>query len=136
MAMPKKSTNELLALIAKERNISKFPKENTDEFEHTTLHEKLNRLLLKHCKSKAEIIRLSNLDKTYVYQILTEANPIPLAVSYWPSALPWAWIYTKSNSSSAWGILSSFTPGICGIASSRTRYQPQNGCMEFESNSF
>lgn len=77
MAMPKKSTNELLALIAKERNISKFLKENTDEFEHTTLHEKLNRLLLKHCKSKAEIIRLSNLDKTYVYQIFDGSKPNP-----------------------------------------------------------
>lgn len=77
MAMRKKSTDELLNLIAKEGNISKFLDENSSEFENTTLDQELSRLLCKSQKSKAEIIRLTNLDKTYVYQIFDGSKPRP-----------------------------------------------------------
>lgn len=75
--MRKKSTDELLALIAKEQSISKFLDENNREFDHTTLNRELDRLLCKSHKSKAEIIRLTNLDKTYVYQIFDGSKPNP-----------------------------------------------------------
>lgn len=75
--MSKKSTDELLKLIEKEQSLSKYLGENHDEFEQTALHLELARLLCKSKKSKAEIIRLSNLDKTYVYQIFDGSRPNP-----------------------------------------------------------
>lgn len=75
--MSKKSTDELLKLIEKEQSLSKYLGENHDEFEQTALHLELERLLCKSKKSKAEIIRLSNLDKTYVYQIFDGSRPNP-----------------------------------------------------------
>lgn len=75
--MGKKSTEELLKLIAKEQSLSRFLDENNEEFEQTTLRLELERLLCKSKKSKAEIIRLSNLDKTYVYQIFDGSRPNP-----------------------------------------------------------
>lgn len=75
--MHQKSTDELLKLIAQEKRLDTFLKENTDEFEHTTLCEELNCLLKVHQTTKANIVRLSCLDKTYTYQIFdgTKANP-------------------------------------------------------------
>lgn len=75
--MHQKSTDELLKLIAQEKRLDSFMKENTDEFEQATLCEELGRLLQAHQTTKANIVRLSCLDKTYTYQIFdgTKANP-------------------------------------------------------------
>lgn len=75
--MKKKTTGDLLKALTEKTNIRHFLKENADEFENTTLTEELNRLLEKSTHTKAEIIRLSNLDKTYAYQIFDGTRPHP-----------------------------------------------------------
>lgn len=75
--MHKKSTDELLKLISQESRLETFLKNNNEEFETTSLKEELERLSALHKKTKAEIVRLSLLDKTYTYQILDgkKTNP-------------------------------------------------------------
>ena len=68
--MHKKSTDELLKLISKESRLDTFLKNNAEEFEATSLKDELARLSSLHHTTKADIIRLSLLDKTYTYQIL------------------------------------------------------------------
>jgi uncharacterized protein YfaS (alpha-2-macroglobulin family) len=76
-AMHKKSTDELLKLISKESRLDTFLKNNAEEFEATSLKDELARLSSLHHTTKADIIRLSLLDKTYTYQILDgkKTNP-------------------------------------------------------------
>ena len=75
--MHKKSTDELLKLISKESRLDTFLKNNAEEFEATSLKDELARLSSLHHTTKADIIRLSLLDKTYTYQILDgkKTNP-------------------------------------------------------------
>ena len=75
--MRKKSTDELLKLIQQENKLESFLQANADEFEHTTLCAELNRLLIEHSKTKADIVRFSLLDKTYTYQIFDGSRPNP-----------------------------------------------------------
>ena len=75
--MKKKTTTELLKILANEKNIKNYIKDNKDEFETKTLHEELTRLLEKYNLSKSEVIKISNLQASYGYQILngTKENP-------------------------------------------------------------
>ena len=75
--MSKKSTDELLKLIKQETHLESFLKNNVEEFEHSTLGEELERLILLHHTSKSFVIRHSLLDRTYTYQIFDgkKTNP-------------------------------------------------------------
>lgn len=75
--MYKKTTDELLKIISQESRLERFFQCNSDEFEHTTLTDELNRLLILHQISKAQVVRHSLMDKTYTYQIFdgTKTNP-------------------------------------------------------------
>jgi len=75
--MRKRTTDELLKLISTENSLQKYLDTNKNEFDNTTLAEALNHLLGKSTCSKADIVRLSNLDKVYTYQIFdgTKSNP-------------------------------------------------------------
>lgn len=75
--MRKKRTDELLKIISQEKDLQKYLTDNAEEFENAVLYLELDKLLQKYNRKKADIIRLSNLDKTYVYQIFdgTRQNP-------------------------------------------------------------
>lgn len=75
--MYKKTTDELLKIISQENRLETFIHYNSSEFEKTTLTEELNRLLILHKISKAQVIQHSLMDKTYTYQIFdgTKTNP-------------------------------------------------------------
>ena len=75
--MKKKTTSELLNILAKEKNIKNYIKDNTEELETITLHEELERLLEKYKLTKAELIKLSNLQSSYGYQILNGTKEKP-----------------------------------------------------------
>ena len=45
--MKKKTTTELLKILANEKNIKNYIKDNTEELETKSLHEELERLLEK-----------------------------------------------------------------------------------------
>ncbi len=67
--MSKKSTDKLLKLIEQEKHLDSFFADNSEEFENTTLHDELERLLSLYALNKAMVVRNSLLDKTYAYQI-------------------------------------------------------------------
>lgn len=75
--MRKRTTGELLKLISTENNLQKYLDTNKSEFDNTTLAEALQHLIGKSACSKADIVRRSNLDKVYTYQIFdgTKTNP-------------------------------------------------------------
>ena len=75
--MYKKTTDELLKIISQENRLETFIHYNSNEFENTTLTEELNRLLVLHKFSKAQVVQHSLMDKTYTYQIFdaTKKNP-------------------------------------------------------------
>lgn len=75
--MSKKTTGELLKLIEQEKQLDTFFQENSEEFEDTTLHVELSRLLKLYGLNKSLVIRDSLLDKTYAYQIFDgkKTNP-------------------------------------------------------------
>ena len=75
--MKKKTTSELLNILAKEKNIKNYIKDNTDELETIALYEELERLLEKYKLTKAELIKLSNLQSSYGYQILNGTKEKP-----------------------------------------------------------
>ena len=75
--MRKKTTDELLSILANEKNIKNYIKDNQNEFETRALHDELERLLEKHNLSKSEVIKVSNIQASYGYQIFngTKENP-------------------------------------------------------------
>ena len=75
--MKKKTTTELLNILANEKNIKNYIKDNKDELEAKALYEELERLLEKYKLTKAEVIKRSNLQSGYGYQIFngTKENP-------------------------------------------------------------
>lgn len=75
--MKRKSTEDLLQILLKEKNIHHFIQENSEEFERTSLAEEFSQLFSKYQYKKSEIIRLSNLDKSYAYQIFDGRKCFP-----------------------------------------------------------
>ena len=75
--MKKKTTTELLNILANEKNIKNYIKDNKEELEAKALYEELERLLEKYKLTKAEVIKHSNLQSGYGYQIFngTKENP-------------------------------------------------------------
>ncbi|MGL5436934.1 MAG: helix-turn-helix domain-containing protein [Lachnospiraceae bacterium] len=72
-----RTTDQLLNMIAAETNLQTFIAQNQDEFDYTSLAEALNSVLGKSGYSKAEVVRQSNLDTIYCYQIFDgkKTNP-------------------------------------------------------------
>ena len=75
--MKKKTTTELLKILANEKNIKNYIKDNTEELETKSLHEELERLLEKYKLTKAEVIKTSNLQSSYAYQIFNGTKEKP-----------------------------------------------------------
>ena len=75
--MKKKTTTELLKILANEKNIKNYIKDNTEELETKSLHEELERLLEKYKLTKAEVIKISNLQPSYGYQIFNGTKEKP-----------------------------------------------------------
>ena len=75
--MKRKTTDELFKNLSQEKNLQNYLNANSAEFEHSSLQEELNRLLTEHGQKKADVIRLSNLDPVYAYQIFdgSKSNP-------------------------------------------------------------
>lgn len=67
--MKKKSTDELLKIIEKERYLNAFLEDYSEELEDISLSEELTCLLARYHLAKSQVIRNSLLDKTYTYQI-------------------------------------------------------------------
>ena len=71
-----KSTDELSHEIKAARNIEDYLKKNKDHMIMTNLPEHLNMLLSLKKLKKADVVRASLLDRTYVYKIFAgEKNP-------------------------------------------------------------
>lgn len=64
-----KSTDDLLNEIKKSQNILDYFAENREEMQLDSLPEYLDGWLKKKNLSKADVVRRSNLNKAYVYQI-------------------------------------------------------------------
>ena len=75
--MKKKTTTELLKILANEKNIKNYIKDNTEELETKSLYEELERLLEKYKLTKAEVIKTSNLQSSYGYQIFNGTKEKP-----------------------------------------------------------
>ena len=73
----KKRTDELLEILKKKTDIDSFIEENEDEFENKSLAQLLGEILCNCGIEKAEVVRRSNLDKTYAYQMFSgiKSNP-------------------------------------------------------------
>lgn len=80
--MYKKTTDELLKIISQENRLETFIHYNSNEFENTTLTEELNRLLVLHKFSKAQVVQHSLMDKTYTYQIFDGTKKIHPKISF------------------------------------------------------
>lgn len=65
----KKGTEELLNELKKTNVIGDFTNENAGEFETYVLPEILAQMLVKHNKTKIDVIKAARLDFTYGYQI-------------------------------------------------------------------
>lgn len=75
--MSRKTTDELLKNLFQEKNLQHYLNDNREEFEHSSLQEELNRLLAQYHQKKAEVIRRSNLDPVYAYQIFDGSKNNP-----------------------------------------------------------
>ena len=70
--MPRrKSTDELLKIIAQEEHLDNYFLENAAEFDQLSLPEFLEALLTAHGISKSDAITRSGLDRVYAYQIFS-----------------------------------------------------------------
>ena len=69
--MDGKSTSKLMHEIKAATNLEDYLSSNQGELLRCTLPQYLNRLLLEKNKTRAEIVRASNLDRSYLYQIFS-----------------------------------------------------------------
>jgi predicted transcriptional regulator len=67
----KKSTDELLNILDKNKNLSEYLSDNKDEFISDSLAEHLSRLLEEKQLKKAEVIKASLISTVYGYQIFS-----------------------------------------------------------------
>ena len=70
------STDELLALLFKERNLEQFLKRNESEYLMASFSDYLNNWCKKHLEIPEQVIRRSNLEKSYGHQLFSgKRNP-------------------------------------------------------------
>ena len=72
-----KDTEQLENELVAADDVKNFINDNKDNFKNYTLAEYLNKLLAKKNLSKAEIIKLSQLDTTYVYRVFSGVTKKP-----------------------------------------------------------
>lgn len=72
-----KSTGELLEILKSKKSYTEFFKQEVGELYFSSISEYLDLLISEKGLNKSEIIRKSNLDRNYAYQILngTKKNP-------------------------------------------------------------
>ena len=75
----KKSTQELLDIFSKQKNLDELleASENNHEFLQISLSQHLNTLLKEKNLKKAEVILKGNLNKDYAYQIFSGTKTSP-----------------------------------------------------------
>ena len=72
-----KDTEQLENELVAAADVKNFLNDNKDNFKNYTLAEYLNKLLVEKNLSKAEIIKLSQLDATYVYRVFSGVTKKP-----------------------------------------------------------
>lgn len=72
-----KKTDELFAILESKNDFYEYVKENAEEFTDKTLSELLNDFCDASGLEKSEIIKYSNLDKTYAYQMFSGMKKNP-----------------------------------------------------------
>lgn len=72
-----KDTEQLENELVAAADVKNFLNDNKDNFKNYTLAEYLNKLLAEKKLSKAEIIKLSQLDATYVYRVFSGVTKKP-----------------------------------------------------------
>lgn len=72
-----KDTNELFNEIQKTKNFETFLENNKDEMVSNNLSECLTKLIRVKNKSKAEVVKKSNLNRSYAYQIFSGEKKHP-----------------------------------------------------------
>lgn len=73
----KKSTDELYNVLKSKKNYSDFIKQEYDELYFETVGEYLNSLMAQKGLKKSEVIKKSNVDKHYAYQIFNSNRTNP-----------------------------------------------------------
>ena len=73
----RKSTDELMNILKSKKSYEEFFKEEVSELFFSSITEYINLLITEKKLKKSTIIRKSNLDKNYAYQIFngTKTNP-------------------------------------------------------------
>lgn len=84
------STEELLELLKKKRSFDEYLKE-TPEFITGDLSAYLEQMLVEKGRKKADVIRGSQLDRNYAYQIFSGTRK-PTGISCWRSESGWGFL--------------------------------------------
>ncbi len=72
-----KTTEELMEILKSKKSIGAYFEEEVNELEFSSLAEYLELLLREKCLKKSDVIRRSNLDKNYAYQIFNSNKTNP-----------------------------------------------------------
>ena len=72
--MPKKSTSNLENELKKSKSIESFLQENQAELSASVLTEQLQSLMTSKGLTKSDVVKESNLNEVYAYQILSGAR--------------------------------------------------------------
>ena len=75
--MKEKNTGELFSEIQQTEEIHSYLKDNKKSLHYPTIAEFLNKVLQDKGMTKKELIEESNLDRVYVYQILSGVKTAP-----------------------------------------------------------
>lgn len=74
--MKEKNTNDLLKTLSKINKYEEYPEKCNDSFIDTSIAENLNRIIKEKNLVKSEVIRKSEIDEVYGYQIFSgKKNP-------------------------------------------------------------
>ncbi len=72
-----KPTGELLQILKKSNSVKQYMAENQDEFMHIDIAEYLEKIIQEKHLKRADIVRDSGLDRSYVYHILNGERKNP-----------------------------------------------------------
>ncbi len=73
----KKTTEELLKLLEKQKDVYHFLDDNEEEFVEFQVKEYLNEVLEKKGLKRADVVKNSGLDRSYVYHIFSGERENP-----------------------------------------------------------
>lgn len=72
-----KPTGELLQILKKSNSVKQYMAENQDEFMHIDIAEYLEKIIQEKHLKRADIVKDSGLDRSYVYHILNGERQNP-----------------------------------------------------------